>query len=234
MNRRPVLSERLKTVASLVIPGMPMADVGTDHGALPLYCLETEIVPFAVLSDVNEGPLSRAKMRMESSKISSDCYSLRLGSGLSVLKPEEVATVVMAGMGGELSASLIEADPDVAKTVQRFVFQPRSRAGMLRSWLWSHGYRICEEKLAREKDRLCQVFCAEKGIQTPYLYPDIPLCDDPAMIDFLDREIRNINIIIDNLFKSNTLKDHSTAEALHRKAADLEQRRDELWKNNFS
>ena len=53
MNRTPVLSERLKTIADLVIPGKPMADIGTDHGHLPMWCLENGVVPFAVLSDIN-------------------------------------------------------------------------------------------------------------------------------------------------------------------------------------
>ncbi|MBP5751185.1 MAG: SAM-dependent methyltransferase [Firmicutes bacterium] len=232
MNRTPVLSERLKTIADLVIPGKPMADIGTDHGHLPMWCLEKEIVPFAVLSDINEGPLEKAKMRIERSNVPEDCWSLRHGSGLSVLQPGEAATVVIAGMGGELTSKLLAAEPEVTDSVERFVFQPRSRAGMLREWLWNNGWRIQEERLVSERRRLCQIFAAEKGFQKPYEYSDIPECTDPLMTAFLDRELVNINIVIDNLLRSKETADRSKTEALQRKAAVLEQRRDELWKNS--
>ncbi len=211
-----------------------MADIGTDHGHLPVWCLENGIVPFAVLSDINEGPLEKAKLRIGRSVMSEDCYSLRLGSGLTVLKPGEAATVVIAGMGGELTSRLLSAEPSVTDSVERFVFQPRSRAGMLREWLWDHGWRICEERLVRERGRLCQVFAAEKGEQKPYDYPDIPECGDPLMIEFLDRELVNIRIVMENLLRSKKTEDHMTAETLRRKADILEQRRDGLWKNSFS
>ena len=211
-----------------------MADIGTDHGSLPLWCLENEVVPYAVLSDVNEGPLERARQRMDSSFVAEDRYNLRLGSGLSVLKPGEAQTVVLAGMGGELIASILDEDPDVAETVQRFVFQPRTRAGHLRSWLWEHGWRICAERLAKERGRLCQIFAAEKGPQEPYEYPDIPEGNDPLMIEFLDKKIVNIKLISDNLLHSKNAGDLKKAEALQRKVSALEQRRDGLWKSRHS
>ena len=52
------------------------------------------------------------------------------------------------------------------------------------------------------------------------------------MTAFLDRELVNINIVIDNLLRSKETADRSKTEALQRKAAVLEQRRDELWKNS--
>ena len=232
MNRTPVLSERLKIIADLVILGKPMADIGTDHGHLPVWCLENGVVPFAVLSDINEGPLEKAKLRIGRSVMSEESYSLRLGSGLSVLQPGEVSTVVIAGMGGELTSRLLAAEPCVTDSVERFVFQPRSRAGMLREWLWEHGWRICEERLVRERRRLCQIFSAEKGSQTPYEFSDIPECEHPLMIPFLDRELVNIRIVIDNLLRSKEAVDQNKLEVLQRKAAVLEQRRDRLWKNS--
>ena len=232
MNRGPALSERLRILADLVLPGQPMADIGTDHGALPYYCLARDLVPFAVLSDVNEGPLARAGERMERSDVAPDRYSLRLGSGLSVLQPQEVKTAVIAGMGGELISRLLEASPDVAENLQRLVLQPRNRSGILRGWLWENGWRIVCERLVKERGRMCQIFAAERGPQQPYEYPDIPECSDPLMIEFLDREIVNINIILDNLKRSSEPKDLKKAEAFKRKLSALEQRREGLWRNS--
>ncbi len=232
MNRRPALSERLGVLADLVIPGKPMADIGTDHGLLPYACLSCGRVPFAILSDVNEGPLRKARELMDHSGIGPDRCSLRLGSGLSVLEPGEACTVVIAGMGGELIARLLEDSPAQTFHTERLVLQPRSRSGMLRTWLWKNGWRIREERLARERGRICQILAAEKGFQEPYQYADIPDCTDPLMLEFLDREIVNIRIVIENLRRS---KDASQAESIEErkgKMLTLEKRREDLWKSN--
>ena len=56
------LDPRLEAAASFVEPGAVVADVGTDHAYLPLYLLETGAARFAVASDINRGPLERARI----------------------------------------------------------------------------------------------------------------------------------------------------------------------------
>ena len=41
-----MLSKRLKTVADLVTSGNIVADVGTDHGYVPIYLVEQNISPY--------------------------------------------------------------------------------------------------------------------------------------------------------------------------------------------
>ena len=55
------LSNRLLACASLVRPGELVADVGTDHGHLPVYLLEQGICTHVIAGDLREGPLSAAK-----------------------------------------------------------------------------------------------------------------------------------------------------------------------------
>ena len=55
------LSKRLQAVANLVSVGLTVADVGTDHGYIPIYLLETGKCTKAFALDVNRGPLLRAK-----------------------------------------------------------------------------------------------------------------------------------------------------------------------------
>ena len=54
------LSERLELVLSFVEPGESAADVGTDHGHVPVELVRRTIVKKAVAMDVRKGPLSRA------------------------------------------------------------------------------------------------------------------------------------------------------------------------------
>lgn len=54
------LSLRLSAVAGLVTRGNRLADVGCDHGYLPVYLYQKGIIPHGIAMDVRPGPLSRA------------------------------------------------------------------------------------------------------------------------------------------------------------------------------
>ena len=55
------LSKRLETVVSFVETGSRVADVGTDHGYVPIALAERGIAVHGVAMDVREGPLARAR-----------------------------------------------------------------------------------------------------------------------------------------------------------------------------
>ncbi len=60
------LSIRLQAVADFVTPGSVVADIGTDHGFLPIYLVEKGICPRAVAMDIRQGPLERAREHIDS------------------------------------------------------------------------------------------------------------------------------------------------------------------------
>ena len=55
------LSKRLKLIADLVTPGYVTADIGTDHGFVPIYLLRENIAPKVIAVDVSEGSLRKAE-----------------------------------------------------------------------------------------------------------------------------------------------------------------------------
>ena len=58
MMKRPFsLSPRLQAVADLVPQGAKLADVGTDHGRLPVWLIQNGVVSQAVASDLRVAPL---------------------------------------------------------------------------------------------------------------------------------------------------------------------------------
>ena len=95
------LSKRLELVASFVPKGSRIADIGTDHGHLPICLVEQGICPGAVAMDVGRGPLGRANAHIREHGLSG-VIETRLSDGLARLRPGEADTVVMAGMGGQL------------------------------------------------------------------------------------------------------------------------------------
>lgn len=139
-----------------------MADIGTDHGYLPVYLVENELVAWAIASDTNQQPLKKAEKIISEQQLKKQIET-RLGSGLSVLKPGEVDVIVMAGMGGLLIRDLLEAQPDVARQPKKMVLQPMNNQAVLRKYLAAADFRIIREELAREGDRVYEIMVAEPG-----------------------------------------------------------------------
>ena len=69
-----------------------MADIGTDHGYLPIYLVQEGRARRAIACDVNDGPLTRAREDVSSSGLSRQ-IGLRLGGGLAPLGKGERWTV---------------------------------------------------------------------------------------------------------------------------------------------
>lgn len=156
------LSPRLEVIAGCVAGVESMADIGTDHGYLPVYLVENALVSRAIASDTNQQPLKKAEKIISEQQLEKQIET-RLGSGLSVLKPGEVDAVVMAGMGGLLIRDLLEAQPDVAMQKKKLVLQPMNNQAVLRKYLEAAGFGIIREELAREGDRVYQVIVAKPG-----------------------------------------------------------------------
>ena len=171
-----------------------MADIGTDHGYLPVYLVENELVSRAIASDTNQQPLKKAEKIIAEQQLEKQIET-RLGSGLSVLKPGEVDAVVMAGMGGLLIRDLLEAQPDVARQQVKLVVQPMNNQAVLRKYLAASGFRIIKEELAREGDRVYEIMVAEAGamvFSNPLEYElgfEFYAQKHPLLLALIDRKI---------------------------------------------
>ena len=150
------LSKRLKLIADQIKPGETMADIGTDHGFLPIYLKKNGICPHVILTDISMGSLEKA---MEDCRwlIPEEEMDLRAGNGLRVLSEGEVDTVVMAGMGGNLITEILGDDPEKSHSFRKYILQPRRHTGVLRCWLAAEGYSIDKELLVRENRHLCEI-----------------------------------------------------------------------------
>ncbi len=153
------LDSRLSLCASFVRPGSRVADIGTDHAYLPAHLVGTGVCPFAVAADIRPGPLSRAADTVERTGLTGK-IDLRLGDGLSPVRPEEVDDIVIAGMGGETIAAILAAAPWTQDARYRLILQPMSKPEELRRFLLQTGYAIQEERIARDGERLYAVLQA--------------------------------------------------------------------------
>ena len=102
-----MLSKRLEQVASMVTKGNIIADIGTDHGYVPIYLVEKGICPKAYAMDINQGPIESAIKNIENYGLSEKIQAIK-SNGLEKLEPEKADTIIIAGMGGELIVNILE------------------------------------------------------------------------------------------------------------------------------
>ena len=146
--------------------GARIADVGTDHGLLPLWLLENGIAVSAVATDIRPGPLSRAEQhRRERGVTAMRCV---LCDGLEKVAPEEADTVIIAGMGGENMAQILQNAPWTAAGAL-LLLQPMTHPEILRAALHRMGIRITGEHLVLDSGRIYPVISANSGADEEYL-----------------------------------------------------------------
>jgi len=170
----PKLSPRLRAVADMVPKCETLADVGCDHGYLPVYLVLTGKAERAVASDVNPGPLSRARRTVAGYGLGGK-IDLILSDGLEKLPRDEIDAVVIAGMGGELIAEILKKDLQRGAGCSHFltarhappqvVIQPQTRADALRRFLAENGWMIADEDLALEGRKLYNIFSVKRGVE---------------------------------------------------------------------
>ena len=155
----PKLSPRLAAAAELVRPNSFISDVGTDHAYLPIaLCLDGKIRG-GVVSDINQGPIDRAKDNIYTYGLCERLSAVRT-DGLSGIEPFSPEDIFILGMGGELIASIIAAAPWTKKQGVRLCLQPMTHPELLRAFLLENGYAIIEERLA-EEEKIYQIILAE-------------------------------------------------------------------------
>ena len=153
------LTQRLSAVASLVKGGGIIADIGTDHGYLPIYLIQSGKIKRAIAADIGRMPLGNAGKSVAQYGLS-DKIELRLSDGLNSFRENEVDEIVFAGMGGTLIAEKLKETPWIKNKKLHFVFQPQSRAEDLREFLFANGFEICEEIATHEGNRFYIAFDA--------------------------------------------------------------------------
>lgn len=160
------LDARLFAVAAEVRDGAYLADVGTDHAYLPIYLAEAGRIANAIASDIRSGPLAIAEKNIRAAGLS-EVIEVKLADGLCGMEAYPVTDIVIAGMGGQMIASILEAAPFVKETRPRLILQPMQNIPELRTYL-SGGYRIEKETQVLLGDKFYQILTAVyDGVSRP-------------------------------------------------------------------
>ncbi|MBA3925247.1 tRNA (adenine(22)-N(1))-methyltransferase [Listeria rustica] len=165
------LSERLEKVVSYVPVGSRIADIGSDHAYLPCYAVQQGQVEFAIAGEVVEGPFQSATKQVRSLGLTEE-IAVRKGDGLAVMEPEDaIETIVIAGMGGALIRSILEADAAKLVGVKRVVLQPNIAAHQLREWGEVNQWALTAEAILREDNKIYEILVLEPS-ENKVVYSD--------------------------------------------------------------
>lgn len=229
------ISERLRAASDLVSQGRRLADVGTDHGYVPIFLVLENRIPSAVAMDINQGPLERARLHIRQYNLEEQIET-RLSDGLSALLPGEADSILIAGMGGMLTVRILANGKEALRKAEELILQPQSDIREVRLFLKKNGYRIDRENIVEEdgkfypmmhavraekKERLSGPACAEKedvqsAADEPGIIPDLEELGlrygpkllgqrHPVLLRYLEREQAQLETIREKLSRESTL-----------------------------
>ena len=186
------ISKRLLCCASMVQPGSRVADIGTDHGYLGIYLLQSGAARHVIACDLRKDPLENARRNAKLFGVDGE-MELRLSDGLEKILPDEVDTVVMAGMGGDLIQKILSQCPWRKREGLQFILQPQSAGNVLRRWLCEDGFEIQREEPVQDGHFLYTVMELRQGEPSPltpgteYASPALLASKSPLVGTYLAR-----------------------------------------------
>lgn len=210
------LSLRLQTICNMIDGCKTIADIGTDHGYIPIYLIKNKICKYAIACDINKGPLEKAKenIRMEGLE---DNVSLRLGSGFDIITPGEANAAIIAGMGGHLIKDLIESGMEVFKSLDYLILQPVQNPDVLRKYIYDSGFEVIKEELCIDEKIFYEIIKIRyanknaenvKEIQNDIFYEvsyDLIKQNHPLVNEFVQYKINKYNNILEYIKEDSSL-----------------------------
>ena len=145
----------------MLSPGQTLADIGTDHGYVPIEALRRGLCERAIACDIGTGPLARAAEHAEQYGVS-EHVDLRLGDGLEPVSPGEADHIVIAGMGGPLMADILCRGGQTACAARQLILGPQSELDVFRRSLLTE-YSIEAERLVEEEGKYYFLIDARPG-----------------------------------------------------------------------
>ncbi|MDQ0499308.1 tRNA (adenine22-N1)-methyltransferase [Pseudomonas marginalis] len=162
------LSMRLERVAAHVPAGARLADIGSDHGYLPVALLRRGLIAAAVAGEVAATPFQAAERTVRENGLEQH-VSVRLADGLAAITAADaISAISVCGMGGETIRNILDRGKMHLTGQERLILQPNGGEQPLRQWLMDNGYCILVEELLRENRFYYEIIVAERAEPVAY------------------------------------------------------------------
>jgi tRNA (adenine22-N1)-methyltransferase len=163
------LSNRLSAITEYVAPEDKIIDIGCDHALLDVY-IAKELGKRLIASDIHEGAVNNAAKNIEKYDALKE-IDLRLGNGLNVVNPEEINTIIIAGMGFHTIKDIL-SNSEKMTNVNKIIVQSNTDVVKLRKFVISLGFKISREQLVKDSDIIYTVIEFIRG-EEKYSYEEI-------------------------------------------------------------
>ena len=200
LNIEKNLTPRLRMIASLVPKCSTLCDIGTDHAYVAIYLAKKGIAEKIIAADIKNGPLEQARKNIDAFNVG-HMVETRLSNGFSQIGQGETECAIIAGMGGETIAEILENE----KGCKYFVLQMQTAHKHLREYLCTHGYVIEKEAVCREGNKMYTALLAIRGSSPklsnvqkeigPYLIENTP----PLFYDYVRYRLYEIDSILEKM-----------------------------------
>jgi tRNA (adenine22-N1)-methyltransferase len=162
------LSLRLERVGANIPVGARLADIGSDHGYLPVALMRRGVIASAVAGEVATTPFYAAQRTVRDNGLEQQ-ITVRLADGLAAIEPDDGITAIsVCGMGGETIRDILESGKMHLSGQERLILQPNGGEQPLRQWLMDNGYSIVSEELLRENRFYYEIIVAERAGPVAY------------------------------------------------------------------
>ncbi len=222
------LTKRLEAIAGFVTPGSVIADVGTDHGYIPIYLAQKGLIKKAYAMDINEGPLERARKNIKSQGVSHVVETI-LSDGLKNLGNRSIETLIVAGMGGMLINKILEDATSQLPHIPTLILSPHLDVDRVRRTVHELSYCIIEETIVEEDGKFYPILLCQHGHEIykddiEYKYGKKLLeGNNPTFKHFLEKQRSAIEVIWNQLLTSDSQGSQKRMEILQIERLEIEE-----------
>lgn len=163
--------ERLNAIIQLVDKHSIVADIGTDHGIIPICLMEKNIAKKVIATDISDKSISKLREKLELN--GETRIEIRVCDGLEQIRPFEVDTIIISGMGGFLIKDILEKNLQIAKSANTLILEANNGNYELRKFLLENNFQIDEEKDLYENEiyyQILKVSCGKMTFEKEYEY----------------------------------------------------------------
>ena len=204
-------SLRLKEICDLVDYNSIVADIGTDHGIIPIELSKKSISKKIIATDISKNSLEKLEQKLLYNNNNIANIDTRVSDGLDCIEEFEVDTIIISGMGGILIKEILEKNLHIAKTANYLILSPNNSLDILRKFLFKNNFVIDKESDVIENKKYYQIIKVKRG--KDFYNSDLEFLYGKELIKnksenlkiYLESELKKYSIIIEKIKKeSNT------------------------------
>lgn len=139
------ISFRLKYLVDIIDnKNFILADIGTDHGYLPIYAINSQKAQFAYAVDLNPEPLEMAKKNILKANLTKQVQTV-LSDGLKFSFENEIKKIDYVTISGLGTKTILQILNDDNNKIDNYAICSNTEIHQLRQWAKLNNYFIVFE-----------------------------------------------------------------------------------------